>query len=411
MIYVVVKNLQGDHCSRELKRLWETMYPGIVISALALLASLGLADACSTDEDCSLNGLCNNSTQACDCDPGWFGTDCGRLDLAPATRGTGYNHTSYTSPAYYNTRGNSSWGGQIIQDRTEPKLFHLLYDQFAFGCGLSGWRPTSFVARAESTSGPQGPYEYVERVTGSFRHNTYVHWSPGDLKYLLWTIGVDVPDPTSCAGVDKKKWPNNISVSAAEDVRGPWTPFHITVNGTNPAPWPLWTPEEPTREIVLAAEDLKIYVAKDWEAEYTLVNTAPWNTSDYSPTWAEDPFIWRDKRGHWHALAHWMIDIVEKNGTKYPRVGAHMFSRDLTSPWTFKLQEAFNSTVTFVDGGEETFKRRERPKLFFSTDGDMIPLYLVTGVQRLGTSSESYTLVQPVGEAWREFEEDLGFLR
>lgn len=103
-----------------------------------------------------------------------------------------------------------------------------------------------------------------------------------------------------------------------------------------------------------------------------------------------------------------MIDITEK-GQKYPRVGAHMFARNLTGPWTFKLQEAFNSTVRFSDGSRETFNRRERGKLFFSADGEVTPLYLVNGVQRLGTTAESYTLVQPVGMAWREYEARLGF--
>jgi hypothetical protein len=374
---------------------------------LTLPYTLITAQTCAIDDDCSLNGLC--TSLACVCDPGWIGPDCGRLDLSPATRGTGYNYTTYTKPSYYNTRGNSSWGGQIVQDQQDPKLFHLLVDQFAHGCGLSGWRPTSFVARAESTTGPQGPYHWVQNVTGSFRHNTYVHWSPADEKYLLWTIGVSVPDPTSCKSVSKESWPNNISVSSSSSIRGPWSPFHITVNGTNPAPWPLWSPDNHTSAIALVAEDLRIFTADRWDAAYTLINTAPWNTSDYSPTWAEDPFVWRDKRGNWHALAHWMIDIVEKNGTKYPRVGAHMYSRTLEGKWYFKLQEAFNSTIAFTDGSTETFNRRERPKLFFSDDGEVTPLYLVTGVQALGTTTTSYTLIQPVGTAWQEYEKQLGF--
>lgn len=156
------------------------------------------------------------------------------------------------------------------------------------------------------------------------------------------------------------------------------------------------------------AEDLKIFTAPSYNGPYKQIYTATWNTSDYSKSWAEDPFIWRDKRGHWHALAHWMIDITESN-KKYPRVGAHMFARNLTGPWTFKLQEAFNSTIDFSDGSVETFNRRERPKLFFSNDGEVTPLYMVNGVQRLGSTTESYTLIQPVGTAWREYERGLGF--
>lgn len=248
------------------------------------------------------------------------------------------------------------------------------------------------------------------KVTSSFRHNTYVHWSPSDAAYLLWTIGVTIPPLTSCKSVSKAQWPNNISVASAPSIRGPWSPFHITINGTNPAPWPLWHPANHTSALALVAEDLRIFTAPRWDAPaYTLVNTPPWNTSDYAPTWTEDPFVWRDKRGNWHALAHWMVDIVERNGTKYPRVGAHMFASELTGRWTFKPQEAYSSTVVFGDGGSETFNRRERPKLFFSSDGEVVPLYLVTGVQRLGAVGESYTLVQPVGGRWRDFERGLGF--
>lgn len=101
-----------------------------------------------------------------------------------------------------------------------------------------------------------------------------------------------------------------------------------------------------------------------------------------------------------------MIDIVEKNGTKYPRVGAHMYSRSLENGWTFRVEEAFSSTVAFTDGAVETMNRRERAKIFF--DEDMTPLYLVSGVQALGTKS-SFTLVQPIGSAWRDYERKLGF--
>ena len=165
------------------------------------------ARACVTDDDCSLNGICvsdeNTNSSVCHCDAGWFDPDCGRLDLAPATRYTGFDNTNYTVPNHYSNRSNSSWGGQIVQDRDDPQLFHLLYDQFAHGCGPNGWRPTSFIARAKSTSGPQGPYVWRQNVTGSFRHNTYAYWSPADGKFLLWSIGVDVPDPKQCGGINE----------------------------------------------------------------------------------------------------------------------------------------------------------------------------------------------------------------
>ncbi|KAB8077486.1 hypothetical protein BDV29DRAFT_188686 [Aspergillus leporis] len=391
-----------------------------------VLAACGGAWACETDEDCSLNGVCMNSVEGghnpdqqdtgekvCRCDPGWFGDDCGRLDLAPATRYTGYNHTDVTDPSYFGKYGNSSWGGQILQDPTDASLFHLFASQFSYGCGLSGWRPHSFIMRAESRNGPQGPYHFAQQVTTAFRHNPYVFFSPADQKYLLYTIGVDAPTPEKCQSISYKRWPNNISVSSSDSIRGPWTPFKIILSSkephsTNPAPWPLWSPQNPTHKIMLGVEGNAVYGADTWNGEYKLVHTQNWNTSNYSPTWTEDPFFWRDKRGNWHTLTHWMIDLMERDGQKWPRVGAHMYARNLTGPWYFKQQESFNSTITFTDGSVETFKRRERPKIFFSDDGEVTPLYLTTGVQQMNESSRSYTLIQPVGSKWKEYEKSLG---
>ncbi|KAL2846354.1 hypothetical protein BJY01DRAFT_263329 [Aspergillus pseudoustus] len=393
-----------------------------LVKLLSVLSiALSQVQACRTDEDCSLNGICVHTTRhgkqsACKCDTGWFGDDCARLDLAPATRWTGYNHTNATQPDDWKANGNSSWGGTIIQDPEDRGLFHLFASQFEHGCGLSGWRPHSFVIRAESRTGPQGPYVYADRVTDAFHHNPQVIFSPADDKYLLYMIGVDAPEYTECRSFSYKQWPNNISVASADSPQGPWTAPQLVLSSappdaphsTNPSPWPLWSPRNPTHEIALGVEDIAIFSAPRWDGEYTLTHTQTWNTTEYSPTWTEDSFLWRDKRGHWHALAHWMIDLVEHDGQKYPRVGAHMFARQLTGPWHFHLHEAFNSSVAFTDGSTQVFKRRERAKLFFSDDGLLTPLYLVTGVQDMGETGRSYTLVQPVGARWRGFEEGLG---
>ena len=75
--------------------------------ALALLAA-GVAAAtaaaqtaagCSTDEDCSLLGVCGGKAAGvCLCDPGWQGPDCGQLKLAPVVPGSGYNLTAEVRP-------------------------------------------------------------------------------------------------------------------------------------------------------------------------------------------------------------------------------------------------------------------------------------------------------------------------
>ncbi|KAI9148377.1 Protein SERAC1 [Paramyrothecium foliicola] len=378
-------------------------------------ATLALASTCETDEDCSLNGLCKPKTSNCPsgkrpikecvCDPGWFGEDCGRLDLAPALKTAGYNQTLAPNVGDFGPHGNASWGGRILQDPEDPTRFHLFTSQFANGCGLGGWRPHSLIVRAESTTGPQGPYHYAQTVTKSFRHNPDVFYSPADKKYLMYTIGVDAHELTRCQSISVNSWPNNISVASADDIRGPWSEFKLAVNtdrangihATNPSPFPLWTPENPTNDIALLIKDYDIFLAKGFDQKYEHIFNAPWNTTEHgNPLWTEDPFIWRDKRGNWHSINHWMIDIVEYDGRKYPRVGSHLYSRSLTGPWHFKLQEAFNSTINYTDGSVVTLNRRERPKLFFSDDGEMTPLYLVTGVTPLGETRKSSTFIQPI---------------
>lgn len=371
-----------------------------------LIVGFGIASTvvgCETDDDCSLNGVCNEES-VCECDPGWRSEDCGVLDLLPATRGTGYNYTTANLPDYYSDRGNSSWGGQVIQDREDPTLFHLIVDQFAKGCGLPSWRPFSFIIRGESRTGPAGPYHFAQEVAPSFRHNADVIWSPFDEKYLLYSIGKDFDLPTKCGS---QKFTNEISVASADNIRGPWSSFTTVVTSTNPAPFPLYSKCNKTAEIALAVGNNRIWFGDKADGTYEVIKDQEYDDGRESPYWTEDPFLWRDKRGNWHILCHWMIDHVEDD-VAYPRVGAHLFSRSLSGDWTLKLQTAFTSEIEFTDGTKQLYKRRERPKMFLSDDGNLTPLYLTTGVQEFDTNT-AYTVIQPIGQASVEFEKELGF--
>lgn len=102
-----------------------------------------------------------------------------------------------------------------------------------------------------------------------------------------------------------------------------------------------------------------------------------------------------------------MVDIPL--GKKGPHVGAHVFAMDWKGPWHYNnVTLAYNTTVHFTDGTSIDYYRRERPKLFFSEDGEMTPLYLMNGVQQVN-SSASYTLIQPIGQGWKSYEKALGF--
>ncbi|KAH7100162.1 hypothetical protein BKA62DRAFT_707818 [Auriculariales sp. MPI-PUGE-AT-0066] len=353
-------------------------------AATLVLAVVPAVWSCETDEDCSLNGICilssdNSTVAACQCDPGWRTADCGELDLVPVERWTGYNNTNATGPDFYQ-QGHPS----------EPTLFHLIIAQMAHGCGLGGWRPFSEVIRAESRTGPRGPFLWAQTLFSTFRHNPTTIWSPADNAYLLYMIGKDVVPPTTCSS---SKFTNEISVARSTDLRNWSEPIVQLVGQSNPAPWPLWTEENPTSEMLLAVAENDVYTAATWPGPYNLTVEAD------KTVWTEDPFLWRDRRGYWHLLVHYMIDITENN-VKYPR---------WTGPWTINTQTlAYNTTVLFTDGGRNDYNRRERPKLFFSDDGTMTPLYLINGVQEMNTSA-SYTLIQPIGTKWQEYEANLGF--
>jgi hypothetical protein len=349
-----------------------------------------------------LTGVCSKAHQ-CVCDPGWRAVDCSELDLQPVDRNTGYNHTNITLPDFYRDgAGNSSWGGHIIHDRDDPTLFHLIISQIDRGCGLSGWRPFSTIIRAESRTGPRGPYTFAQELFGTFHHNPTVTWSPADKLYLMHFIGLDWEPPTTCRSIKRN---NTISVSTSPDLRVWSEPIELLVNVTNPAAWPLWSPHHHTRQILLATEKNNIYTASSYKGPYSL-RIEPGFTEIDPSLRSEDPFLWRDKRGHWHFLVHHMVDIAL--GNKGPRVGAHVFARDWRGPWHYNnITLAYNTTVEFTDGSRVDYYRRERPKLFFSEDGEMTPLYLVNGVQEFG-SKASYTLIQPIGRKWRGYEMQYG---
>lgn len=365
---------------------------------LALL--MGAVQGCNTMDDCSLNGVCS-CNHKCICDRGWRNDDCSELDLRPASRWTGYNNTNYTDPDYYKQDGNSSWGGQIIHDREDPGLFHLILSQFPQGCGLSAWRPFSQVIRAESRTGPRGPFLFQQVLFDTFRHNPTVIWSPADELYLIHFIGQDWELPAQCGS---KKTNNTISVSTSPDLKT-WTEqIPLVVNVTNPTAWPLWTPENPTNEMLLASEKNNIYYSSEGYAGPYELTVEPGNIENHISHRSEDPFLWQDKRGHWHFLVHHMVDIPL--GLKGPRVGAHAFARDWRGPWTYNnVTLAYNSTVEYDDGSSVEYYRRERPKLYFSEDGEMTPLYLVNGVQEFD-SNKAYTVIQPIGDRWEEYEQE-----
>ncbi|TQV93627.1 hypothetical protein IF1G_07359 [Cordyceps javanica] len=397
-----------------MKGLFETARLALprVLALTSVAAAAGTSTRCTTDEDCSLNGLCDTRSGACACDAGWIAADCGVLDLRPAKRHGGYNRTA---------EGTSSWGSRIVSDPSDAGLHHLFAAEFAHGCGLDYWAPYSRIVRAESRDGPAGPYTFAEEVAGTFAHNPTVVYSAADDEYLLYYIGCETEvSAARCTGKRFTCGPGNqnngesgISLKTSKDLRT-WTDVGQVFRGkdnrrdwdadvTNPSAFPLHSAADNTSAILLAyrgcpydcggSEQVNIAVAGDgYGGPYVKVQDGP-----LFPQGNEDLFVWRDRRGHWHMLTH----SLEPEGGfgNGPKVGRHAYARNYTGPWTFAERSlAFDTTVRYDDGSEIRFFRRERPQLMFSTDGNMTPLLLTTGVQPR-RSPMSYSVIVPIGDA------------
>ncbi|KAI5300217.1 Transcription factor iws1 [Ascosphaera pollenicola] len=382
--------------------------PAFLFLAPLLGFASAAAPSCSRDEDCSLNGICNNATSRCTCDPGWRGTDCGILDLAPAPRkGNGYNMTS---------AGISSWCNQIVHDPRNKSVYHLFLSEFTHGCSLDYWTPYSRVIRAESTDGPAGPYVYRDEIVPAFAHNPSVVYSPVDEAYFLYYVGCKTEvNAEKCETKEFTCGPGNdhngesgISAMISKDLIT-WEPYGQVMTGVDDKSGRLWDADVtnpgafalPNGELAMAFRGCPFNcdVGKEWIG--LAIGNTPRGTfhkvSAEAPLFSEnseDPFIWQDKRGNWHLLVH----SLEADGgfDGQPNVGRHAYAKSLEGPWTFDNKTvAYTTTVDFDDGSQILYHRRERPQLLFSEDESMRPLYLTNGVQEKGTHA-SYSLVQPI---------------
>jgi hypothetical protein len=111
---------------------------------------------------------------------------------------------------------------------------------------------------------------------------------------------------------------------------------------------------------------------------YTIVS------SDQFPSWGgsacqvEDPFLWVDGRGHWHALYHAM----------HVGPGGHAYSVDGIA-WS-NVSRAYTAERPLVGGGVVKYNA-ERPKLLFAADG-FTPTHLYTGSDK----GSGFTIVSPL---------------
>ena len=155
-------------------------------------------------------------------------------------------------------------------------------------------------------------------------------------------------------------------------------------------------PQESTREKIAIA------TAPHWSGPYTIRSKTPifgwtvpesWPASLVTPGQKrgnEDPFIWRTARGY-HMLVH--CQLTPGQDTR----GAYGYSQDGLS-WTLLPDRSWETNMTWSDGSESYFLRRQAPGLYLDSQG--FPLYLLTPVDELWPHGcqwgHGWTLMQPI---------------
>jgi hypothetical protein len=341
-----------------------------LLCALPLL--LAAASACTTDEQCNLNGECRGGQ--CACDQGWAGATCGLLDVLPLQVGaSGMNELDRSPPS-------SSWGGSVVFSR-EDGLFHMFFSEILGHCPMAQWGSNSACFHATSASA-LGPFGNKTQLIGAWCHNAIIRQAQdahGAL-FMLWHIGdgqeagrvvhcnSSSSSNASSGSGSSGGGPSRLGAgyqnffSYSRSVWGPWTPFGQNVlpggapgawdeNVVNMAPYPL-----PNGTVLLGyrgsnaqhVEKLGIAMAANWSGPYrSLSPAAPIVSAS-----GEDPSLWVDRRGNLHMLFH-----------SFATVGGHVFARNLAGPWTLSDTPPYNSTVTWSNGTTITYAERERPEL------------------------------------------------
>eukprot|EP00937_MAST-01D_sp_MAST-1D-sp2_P004325 g4325.t1 len=384
---------------------------------------------CARDEDCSLNGVCDVGSGACACDRPWGSLDCSKLQFKAASTSTCGQACAYHAMDAHNT----SWGGSIIPAEGR---YYMAAAEMAGGCSLGQWLTNSQVVLAVADD-VTGPYSKVGVAIAPWAHNPQIVRAH-DGTFLIFALGngSTTPnphgEPVQCArragvahvppprhrlegstgtrprrapsqGQNKNKNKNQtvgFVLHYSDSPKGPWAALPVTLDdfqaGDNMDNWnpaPVALPDGRVRIMVhtdpapWAGE--VVYEAPHWRGPYKRLTG---DVMAYCSHCQEDPFMWVDRRGRWHALLHKMFDDGGYAPSSDPVPspgwpGGHIYSRDGLL-WS-RQQRAYSTNITMLDGTVLVTRRRERPKLVFDSDG--VPTHLTNGV--ILASGETYTTI------------------
>lgn len=321
---------------------------------------------CTTNMNCSLNGVCNIETGLCSCDSPWSGTSCEKLLLKPAPMGGIYG---------FNGAFNvTSWGGNIIQS---DSMWHLFVtDIGGKGCGLHAWQNQSRVVHATSKN-VYGPYTKQSIAVAHQAHNPqaiifneswYIfHIGSGNSMNKLHDC--NEPHITPNLSNPMNTTPGS-QIHKSIHPGGPFSPVQAGGwNGcNNPSPF--------------VAPNGTLFVVCTWSIRHAPKPEGPWSKpiplhppNKKDRHW-EDPFLFIDKRDNFHILSHTYSMLPYPSNA----ISGHAYSPDGIN-WIFSDVEPYGNVITRIDGTKQSFATLERPKLVFADKSDPhTPTHLINGV-------------------------------
>jgi hypothetical protein len=254
--------------------------------------------------------------------------------------------------------------GQILWCPSVIKVgdtYHMFASRWPAEYGLGGWTKYSECVRATATN-LTGPYTFQEVVLQKRTNNwdnTRIHnvkiVKAGE-KFVLYHIDSA----------------NETGFAVADAITGPWLRCDkIAMRVSNPA--------------VLVKPDLSLYVfgrlrdskevnrgiaftAASYNRPYTIVangdNLLPDNAE------LEDPTIWW-ANGQYNVL----LNDWKGKATGIGKAGAQYFSKDGIHYTLMNREPVFTKLVSYDDGSNETFSRRERPFVYANEKGEVVALF------------------------------------
>ena len=380
--------------------------------------------SCSSDLDCSLNGICNNMTSKCDCNPSWTGYHCESLHLLPATRNNGYNKLE--------NENTSSWGGVPIIDYSNTNKstkYHLITSEFINHCGVNSWVRNSQIILTQSTNGWNSQYNKIQIMELPFAHEpeiiydhinnlyimyyTHFNYSQSDWNNLTFCNCSDGSTNRDECNNKHDNIPYNpyyiSSMIWSESIYGPWSQPMNILNLT-------WNEPNGTHDNNFAAVILNngslIGMMRNWihwnniygSDIHLVIADNYMNNKTYrvlpnslfpqlTQAFTEDPYLYFDCNGNYHAVFHNMDPL---NNDKI--VGGHAFSQNGIDWIYYGL--AYDNVLQYDDGTSITLIRRERPHFLFSEEDNCTIQACSWGVvspEYTGQYGDaSFTQIQPV---------------